>query len=425
MSYNRSMQACVAKTAQKPMQSLCKYGKCRRARTQSVVCVKRALPIVPFILGAIVCALAIPIAVMLAVRTDPVIAERWTRTIQAGWERAIGTLTSWLPFSVMELFIVAGVIAGVFLIVRLFVDLSTARFGRVVTGALSVCVGAAYIFNIYVLSMGFGYYRGVMPIPQSGKKYDEQQAVAAIEYFLDDYTALANGLERDTDGYVVCPYTFAELAELMKAEYARLDDPYFAAYTPTAKPIANSWFLSDMLITGITFLPFGEACVNTVAPPTTVTVTMAHELAHAKGVQREGDANLLAWYLLVSSDNDYLRYCGYYGAFDNLLTAVLLFDDRDEYNRLAKLVSPRVFDERTSARKYWNAQPDVIGNIAEFFNNIYLKLNGALNGTGSYGDGNFSDVIIDTDPDTGDVVREVVYSKTQMMFFALYEQKTS
>ena len=382
-------------TAKRKMlgQGFPKYRKRRRDLCGNVGAVKRAFPLAPFILGAVICALAVPLSVMSAMRTDTALAEWWTRNVQAGWERAVGTLTSWLPFSVTELFIVLGICAGVYLIMRAFVDLCTAKFARVGIGALSVCVAAMYILNIYVLSMGFGYYRAAMPVPQSGKKYDERQTVTAIEFFLDDYTALADRFERDDDGQVVCPYTFAELAELIKAEYARLDDPYFAAYTPTAKPIVNSWFLSDMLITGITFLPFGEAGVNTVAPPTTITVTMAHELAHAKGVQREGDANLLAWYILVSSDNDYLRYCGYYGAFDNLLSAVLLFDDRDEYDRLVGLMSPRVFAERTAARKYWNAQPDLIGNIAEFFNDIYLKLNGALNGTGSYGDGNKSDEI--------------------------------
>lgn len=397
----------------------------RSANGRFAITVKRPFNMTPFILAVTAVAFALPLVVMLGIRTDTAIAEWWTRNIQAGWERAVGTLTSWLPFSVFEFFVTAGIIVGVYLLVRLFVNLCAGRFRRVITGALAVSIGAVYILNVYVLSMGFGYYRTVMPIPQAGRDYDKARLTSVIEYFVDDYNALALAFERDDNGCAVCPYTFAELSNLIADEYSRLDGTYFARYTPKAKPVVNSWLLSDMLITGITFLPFGEATVNTVAPPSEMTLTMAHELAHTKGVQREGDANLLARYVLLNSDNDYLRYCGYYGAFYNLVSAVMLFDDRDEYRRLVNKLDPAIGAENNYARVYWNSQPDIVGKIAQGFNDLYLKLSGALNGVGSYGDGNKSDVIISTDPDTGEEVKKIYYSQTQMLFFALYEQRTA
>lgn len=387
-----------------------------------------------FVLGAIFAALLIPLKLMLDIRTNTELAEWWTTHIQAGWEKAVGVLTSWLPFSVLEFFIVIGILFGMFMFVRLVINLCKARFYRIAVGLASILVGVGYLLNLYIMSMGFGYYRKAMPIPQAGENYTAAQAKEAIEYFLADYNELANGLKRDENGCVECPYTFSELAELMKKEYARLDNSYYAAYTPTAKPIVNSWFLSDMVITGITFLPFGESGVNTEAPPTTVTLTMAHELAHAKGVQREGDANLLARYVLLSSNNGYLRYCGYYYAFNNLLEALLLTSDYESYNKLGTSISPFVSIERKFASDFWNSQPDYIGQISEFFNNWYLQSNGAANGTGSYDDGNKSEVVLPPpdpitgelpkDPDTGEIIMEIHFSQVQKMFFWIYENKT-
>ncbi|MDE6617800.1 MAG: DUF3810 domain-containing protein [Clostridiales bacterium] len=395
--------------------------------------VKRPIGRAVFILAAVACGLLMPLLLMNDLRTDPQIAEWWTTHIEAGWERVMGTLTSWLPFSVMEFFIVCLIGLGIFFYVRLIINLGRARFKRILTGALSVCVGVIYLLNLYMVSMAFAYYRAEMPIPQSQTKYDAESVKPVIEYFLSDYNKLSETLPRDKNGCVECPYTFPELAERIKVEYAKLTDPYFNQYTPTAKPIVNSWFMSQMLITGMTFLPTGEANVNNAAPPTTRTITLAHELAHAKGVFREGDANLLARYVLISSDDDYLRYCGYYYAFDNLLEAFILTEDMQSYRSFSARISGKVRTERWYASDYWNSQLDLIGQIAEFFNNWYLESNGATNGTGSYENGNQSTVVTPSDPITGEPVRDPVtqkpvriihYSQVQKMFFAVYEQRT-
>ncbi|MCH5154481.1 MAG: DUF3810 domain-containing protein [Clostridiales bacterium] len=404
----------------------------RYTRFYTAKMIKRPIGRAVFILAAVLCGLTVPLILMLALRTDPEIAEWWSTHIEAGWERFAGTLTSWLPFSVTELGIVCLIGLGIFFYVRLIVNLGRAKFLSVLTGALSIGVGVVYMFNLYVMSMAFAYYRAEMPIPQSDKKYDAEGVKTVVEYFLADYNNLAATLPRDKNGCVECPYTFSELAERIKVEYAKLTDEYFNQYTPTAKPVVNSWFMSQMLITGMTFLPMGEATVNNAAPPTTRTLTLAHELAHTKGVFREGDANILARYILLSSDDGYLRYCGYYYAFDNLLEAFVLNDDIPSYLLYDRLVDSRVYNEKWFASEYWQSQWDPIGQIAEFFNNWYLESNGAQNGTGSYDDGNQSEVVTPTDPSTGEPerdpetdkpVRIIYYSQVQKMFFAIYESK--
>lgn len=393
---------------------------------------KRPLAYTFFALSA-ACALLLALFISMdALRTDVETAEWWTTHIQAGWEKFAGTLSSVFPFSVFEFCVTALILAGVYLVVRFFMDLYGGKFRRIAAGALSIATAALCVLDLYIMSMGFGYYRYAMPLPQAGGGYDAEQAVAAVEYFLNDYNALAQKFERDENGNVVCPYTFGELSELLIDEYARIYDGYMLEYTPAVKPILNSWLLSDVLIIGITFLPTGEANVNIDAPTTQMVATMAHELAHTKGIQREGDANLISQYLLISSPDDYLRYCGYFETFGQLASAVMLAGDKENYIRLSSAVHPLIGAERRFAREYWNAQPDITGKIGEFFNDVYLKLNGATNGTGSYDDGNKTDVITpidpdtgepETDPDTGAPIVIPVYSSLQKLYFYLYEQR--
>ena len=152
---------------------------------------------------------------------------------------------------------------------------------------------------------------------------------------------------------------------------------------------------------------------------------MAHELAHAKGVQREGDANLIAEYVLLSSSDDYLRYCGYYETSYATRSAVWLAGDEQGYKDIVRGVSQSVVAEYNYESDYWDAQIDIIGEIGEFFNNIYLKLNGAINGTGSYGDGNQSSQVPSVDPDTGEEVIKPIYSQLQKIYLYLFEARNA
>ena len=82
--------------------------------------------------------------------------------------------------------------------------------------------------------------------------------------------------------------------------------PRLAGPAVRAKAIASSHWLSYLDFTGF-FFPFtGEACVNTDFPVSLFPSTVAHELAHQRGVAREQDANFVAVLSsLESGDLDY------------------------------------------------------------------------------------------------------------------------
>ena len=186
-------------------------------------------------------------------------------------------------------------------------------------------------------------------------------------------------------------------------------------------------------------MPLGEPTVNRSTPASDVAQTMAHEMAHAKGVMREGEANFVAYYLLLSSADDYLRYCGYFSTFYSALTAVNADSSKKtDYDEIRKGMAPEIRNEIIAANKFWSEkskQPGIAGflnrvfeKVGDFMNDIFLKSNGAENGSGSYSDkitdGEISDTG-QTNPDTGEIIYAVTYSSVQKMYFAVYEHKFS
>ena len=148
-------------------------------------------------------------------------------------------------------------------------------------------------------------------------------------------------------------------------------------------------------------------------------------MAHAKGVAREGDANLVSYYVLLNSDDPYLRYCGYFSCYSQIPNAVYITTQDAEQTKA--FAWPAVAStESANVVAYWQKQPDIIGSISEFFNNLYLKLNGANNGTNSYQDGTNSG-IIDTGDKTEDdkPIYKPYYSTLQRIFFGVYAGQTT
>jgi hypothetical protein len=379
--------------------------------------------------------LAVLLLLLLWVRTlSARLAEFVSRYIARPWVYFIGHLHSALPFSLFEFFVVAAVLGGVALIVLAIVGLCRKRGGTVLKGLAVVTVCALLFGNFYTLTAGFAYYRPAAPVPQSQTAFSSTDVTAMIRFFADDYNALANKWERDRNGNAISPYSFNELSEKLQQEYKRLDNNYYYGYTPRAKGVLNSWFLTLNNITGVTFVPFGEPTVNRDTPASDIPQVMAHEMAHAKGVAREGDANFVAYYVLLSSQDDYLRYCGYFATFGAALSAVnadsSIKDDRLE---IAENIDPKITAEQQNAARFWSEkskQPGLAGalnrlfeKVGDFVNDLFLKSNGAQNGSDSYsdkvGDGAIDNPVID--PDTGEIIYDVTYSSVQKMYFAVYE----
>lgn len=356
-------------------------------------------------------------ACLLIINAFEVSAEYWTKTYYRSIQSVVGPLTSIFPFSIAEVFIVLFGITIIVLLVLLIIDFSKKRrlagFNKSITLVLLVFSTIVYYYS----TAGVAYGRSEVDIPQYQENVSNTQYVEIVEHFIADFNACADELEFSEDGSVIKPYTIIEISELLKIEYAKLESEYFVSYTGNVKPMLLSFLFREFNITGIAFTPTGEANINYLTPDSQLASTMAHEIAHTKGAMREQDANLVAAYVLLNSDDAYLRYSGYFATFYSIVSLAHYVGDEEQYTALYNSLSPRIRADYQYSRDYWSSY-DFLNEIAEWFNNLYLKIIGN-EGVSSYVDNPQTDET--TDPDTGETIVYISeYSPYQKLYFYFY-----
>lgn len=371
--------------------------------------------------------LAVIFAVLSALSTNVAVCEFFAKTFSRAWIWLFGHIFSVLPFSVYELFLIVSIVLAIVFAVYLFIFLINRKWNKLVSMFLIAVICVFSFLNIYTLSASFAYNREELPKEIYSEYTSEDltfdQAVELADWLVDNLNQAYENTEHDADGNIVYPFkTLAELSDMMAAEYARVDNDYLSSYTPTGKKIVNKTIMSELQIVGVFFAPTGEANINGNEKGLFLPDTLAHELAHSKGVMREYQADIVGRYVLLTSDNDYLRYGSLVKCLNSALNIVLSYPNSDEiYNELRGKVNEGISLERANDSKLF-AKYDHFDRLGEFFNDLYLKLQKQPDGTGSYvkppeiiGSGDYDD-------ETGEEIMITYFSGMQNLLINLYKQ---
>lgn len=367
---------------------------------------------------------------MLIMRNSPTIAEWWSMNISRRFARAASTVSGLVPFSIFEWFIVFAVVIGVLCIIIGIALLVRHKFHTFANGLLAIALSVLIIANIYIMSAGFSYYRKPLVITSYQHDVSYEQASQMYDYYMNDFNTLGNSLQRDGKGNVIMPYSQLELVEKINTEFDKLDNTYYYSHHAPAKPILNSWLMSLTSILGVSFLPTGEANYNDLMPSSNKPHTVAHEIAHQRGVMREGDANTIAEYVLMASDDNYLRYCGYYETMPNTMRWFVgglkpkNIDYSDKNQDKLPSLSDKINQELTNGSDYWRGIYDsklykLFSGASSFFNDLYLKLNGRNEGTGDY-DNSGENVDSGKTDDDGNIIYKYELSVAERMYYQVY-----
>lgn len=364
------------------------------------------------------------LVVLLQLQKDSNICEFFATTVSRTWIAVFGSLFSLVPFSMYELLLVVVILFGITAVVVIIASMCKHRWNRAFSMLLIVAIIGLSIADVYSLTASFAYNRNSLPdsvyTEYATDDFSFEQAVDMAEKIIGELNDAYAQTPHDENGNVIMP-SIDELNDILAEEYKRLSDDYFSSYTPRAKSIVNKTIMSEMHIVGVFFAPFGEANINRIETSMYLPHTMAHELAHEKGVMRENEANLVASYLLLTSDNVYLRYSGLVKTFYSSITLVSLYpNSASEYARLVNMVDDGVFAEMSNYNKFW-AQFTLLDDIGNWFNDIYLKLH-KQTGTDSYYKPSESEGTGEKDDDGQEIVVIINFSDTQNLLIGLYKQ---
>lgn len=333
-----------------------------------------------------VCILAAAAVALFLLGKIPEVAEYFfARGLTCGAGRIIGFLTGLLPVSFYEWTAVFLIVGGVALFVWLIVTLCRRRFARVGRAVYRLGVAVLCVLIAYGALYAPLYQRAsaVSALGLTETEVTEEEVYAAAEYYVEALNRTAEALERDEEGNVVSPHSFSETADLINAEFEKIDaDGYFAPYDVRPKRVVLSVPMSYLGITGIYFPFYAEANVNVNIPSYEIPNTMAHEMAHAKGVSRENEANIVSYVLCIRSEDAYLRYSGLMRAASVMLGNL----DGEESAQLRARLAPEILREYANGSAHYAKYEGPIDRISAFFNDLFLKANGVGSGTRSYGE---------------------------------------
>ena len=161
---------------------------------------------------------------------------------------------------------------------------------------------------------GLNYYR----VPLHEKlNIDKEYSLAELEAFTQKMIAQTNAVQlsitQNDSVVVVVPYSDTELFELAQKGYTKLPEELsdFKYQYKSVKASLFSYPLSYMGFGGY-LNPFtNEAQVNYLIPKNSYPATVCHEIAHQLGIASEKEANFIAYFSAINSEDPYVKYAGY------------------------------------------------------------------------------------------------------------------
>ena len=237
------------------------------------------------------------------------------------------------------------------------------------------------IYSGHLLALGVGH--NTTPIDDkmglTETEVDREVLVETLTALRDEVNALADQVTRDENGVFAHGYTYDDVSRIFSDSYSELADAFglpFGYYT-RAKGVNASWAMGYLGISGIYTYPTGEANVNTLYPDYVTLFTIAHEMAHQRGILRENEANFVAYLLTSTSDDPAFRYSGALNMY-NYFANALYKTDKDAYYDIASELSPLARKDMQTASAVTKQYSDtIISDISEKINELYLQSSGS------------------------------------------------
>ena len=270
--------------------------------------------------------------------------------------RFLMKLTGKLSFSVAEVIILLfGTALIIWLVINLIRLITRPEKARravhillgLITAFLGVYAGFCLLWGVYYYGENFENTTGIQE-----REISSDELKTVTEYFAMLANEYAEQVDRDETGLYAGDRT--AILEKSKTLYRETekDFPGLAGPEVQVKPFFFSKLMSLTDFTGF-FFPFtAEANVNMDFPPSQFAATVAHEIAHQRGVAREQEANFCAVLAsLNSGDPDYC-YSACLMAYTYLGNA-LYSADYESWKTIYTNLDDRIILDFKADQEYW------------------------------------------------------------------------
>ena len=330
----------------------------------------------------------VALIVELIAKLSPAVANLIHGSVGNVIRSVLAVLTGWIPFSFAEfLLIVSPVLVGMicYAIIKGIRKSITAGIRRFVA-FLSV---VSLVYTILVFGYNTGFYAdGVeqkVGIERKDLSAEElyETAVLLIEQISEDVPYVF--YPKNT--YSAMDFSYSELNDKLNEAYDTLCDQYpsFQRLHSNTKPVMLSKPWTYTHISGIYTFFTGEANVNVNYPDYIVVSSAAHEMAHQRGINKEDEANFVAFLVCSLSDDPYIRYCGYADVLSDVMRK--LSSASSELYAKARAMMPQALKNEYTAYSVFFDQyrENVAATISTTVNNAYITSNNQPAGVKSYG----------------------------------------
>ncbi|MBR1496521.1 MAG: DUF3810 domain-containing protein [Oscillospiraceae bacterium] len=328
------------------------------------------------------------IGLYFAFRGNTAVMNRLREGLVLPWQRFFRRLTAHFAFSAAECLICAGVLAALAYIIYTAVELfrRPERLRRLYRFAMSCLCAFSLIYAGFCLLWGAFYYTsdferqsGIIARPVAAEQLD-----TVTRWFTDRVNEYSRLVPRNADGTFAGDMDgyFAHAPELYLAVEKKV--PCLAGDCVPAKKFFFSRAMSYVNFTGFYFPFTAEANINIDSPGCLIPSTIAHELAHQRGVAEEDEANFAAVLASLEDGDELYCYSACLLAYIHLGNALYRADYgawAENYRRL----DAGVRADLDANRSYWARFETPVSTVSDSVYTGFLHSYGQTLGLQTYG----------------------------------------
>lgn len=329
------------------------------------------------------------LALFLVFRGNRPLMNWLTTQVTAPVKDAIASVCYLAPFPVIE---VLYLLAGAWVVVYIAVSAVRIRQARgrrrqaAYRRALVLLCAALTAADWFCLAWGVNYYADGFQ-EKSGlyaREVEVDELYRVTAYFTQQVNAASQSIPRDKDGLFAVSREDIFAASTDIYNQICIEFPFLEREDRVPKQMIFSKLLSAMGFTGFYAGFTGESVLNVDSPAAYLPCTIAHELAHQRGIASEQECNFIAILASTSSGNRAYAYSGYLTGYIHLSNA-LYRADYAAWKELRSQLDGSVLADIQDNTAYWQQWESPIDTVSGAIYDTMLKSYGQSDGIQSYG----------------------------------------